>query len=102
MTLHPNCAPALGKQRDAAPILSPAVWARGLDAPALPEGAWVQSWQSATEKARCVHLGKEKPPLCKGGTAWRSHAGGIVKRIASFCLAVLPSAGAQYASGGSP
>ena len=36
------------------------------------------------------------PPLYKGGTAWRSHAGGIVKRIASFCLAVLPSAGAQY------
>ena len=28
-----------------------------------------------------------QPPLCKGGTAWRSHAGGIVKRIASFCLA---------------
>ncbi len=40
------------------------------------------------------------PPLCKGGTAWRSHAGGIVKRIASFCLAVLPSAAAQYASAG--
>ena len=29
--------------------------------------------------AGCVRLGKEKPPLCKGGTAWRSHAGGIVK-----------------------
>ena len=24
-----------------------------------------------------VSQGKEKPPLCKGGTAWQSHAGGI-------------------------
>ena len=131
-----------------------------------PEGAGMQSWPSATEKARCVHLGKDSmavrppdqreygrpdtgPPLCKGGTAWQSHArgdceaGGMiqlvfycrVRRLAvnpsvgvrrqlplhkgavfaflhRACLArersmgaasrCLPSAGAQYASGGTP
>ena len=46
----------------------------------------------------CVPQGKEKPPLCKGGTAWRSHAGGIVRPIEWFSpglIAQRGSAGCQ-------
>ena len=52
-----------------------------------PAGARMQSWQSVSEKPGYMHPGKERngsggspqPPLCKGGTAWQGHAGGIVK-----------------------
>ena len=37
-----------------------------------------------------MQKGKEKPPLCKGGTAWRSHAGGIAKLIASERVLSIP------------
>ena len=30
--------------------------------------------------------GSPQPPLCKGGTAWQGHAGGIVKPVALFGL----------------
>ena len=47
----------------------------------------VWPWRLATQRdagpilrwAGPMPQGKEKPPLCKGGTAWQGHAGGIVK-----------------------
>ena len=36
------------------------------------------------------------PPLCKGGTAWRSHARGDCEADCIILLGCLPSAGAQY------
>ena len=37
---------------------------------------WPDGHTALPRWADCVCLGKEKPPLCKGGTAWQSHAGG--------------------------
>ena len=49
------CAPALGKRRVAAAVLSPAVWFTALGAPAPPAGALIQSWPSAEPRpAQCL------------------------------------------------
>ena len=73
------------------------------DCKAAPTGeAGAPGPSNAYSRGEYGRGGSPQPPLCKGGTAWQRHAGGIVKLIASFCLVVLLVAAAPLGRGGSP
>ena len=82
MTLHPYCAPALSRlcllRQRWLPCAKGAVGKRRL-----------RDWRRdaapilRSRAKPVVSIQAKMAPLCKGGTAWQGHAGGIVRPIAS-------------------
>ena len=101
----PSLSKAATRRGAPAAILSPAVCARGLDAPAPPEGAIVRSWQRGPAPPRPHSLcpgqhnrprqRKERDRLA-ASPLQKLEKSSPEKESFSFNFVLLPSAAAQY------